>query len=110
NEFLRWSRANDLVDPEVLLADPQGANFSKARPDQVYLMLQAVLSAYSQNRTIERWNAAVEVCTVAAERVGIDPAVPTIRALLRPELRPQGAPVPPAITVFAPALTLAGLI
>ena len=42
--------------------------------------------------------------------VGIDPAVPAVRALLRDGVRPSGAPVPSEIAVFAPALALAGLL
>jgi hypothetical protein len=47
---------------------------------------------------------------VAAKAGGIDPAVPVVRALLRDGLRPPGAALPAAITVFAPALALAGLL
>ena len=42
--------------------------------------------------------------------IGIDPAVPVVRALLRGTVRPDGAAVPSEITVFAPALALAGLL
>lgn len=110
HEYLAWASANDLPDPEKLLADPTSADFDGLRADRVYVVLQAVLAAVSRQATPERWTAAVDVCAKAADQVGIDPAVPVIRALMRPSIRPSGAPVPSSISVFAPALALAGLL
>ncbi len=112
HEYLQWTAANDLPDPEELLADPGGAQFGGMRSDRVYVTLQGVLAAFSRNPTTERWAAALDVCAVAANtpEAGIDPAVPVVRSLLRPSLRPGGASVPASIRVFAPALQLAGLI
>ena len=110
HEYLRWCAATDLPDPENLLADPSSADFTSTRPDRVFVALQAVLAAVTQRSTSGRWEAAIEVCARAADQVGIDPAVPTVRALMRPEARPNGAVVPSSIRVFAPALALAGLL
>lgn len=112
HEFLTWAASNDLPDPEALLADPSLAAFEGMRSDRVYVTLQGVLAAFSRKPTPDRWTAAVEVCAVAAGAPGatIDPAVPVVRSLLRPEHKPSGAAVPSSITVFAPALQLAGLI
>lgn len=110
HEYLQWAAAADLPDPEALLADPASASFADTRPDRVYVVLQGVLGAVSRQTTPARWAAAIEVCARAADDVGIDPAVPVVRALLRPELRPAGTAVPAAIGVFAPALALAGLL
>ena len=110
HEYLRWVAAQDLVEPETLLADPDSADFSTIRVDRVFVTLQAVLAAFVGSPTIPRWNAAITVCARAAEQVGVDPAVPVIRALMRAGVRPEGSSVPAAITVFAPALALAGLL
>ncbi|HNI71032.1 MAG TPA: hypothetical protein PLO27_06900, partial [Marmoricola sp.] len=59
---------------------------------------------------VDRWTAAIEICANAAAQVGVDPAVPVVRALMRPDLRPDGAMVPPQISVFAPTLALAGIL
>jgi hypothetical protein len=109
-EYLRWISAQGLPDPQSLLADPSPARFAGLRADRVYVTLQGVLAAYSRRPTTERWRAAVDVCAAAAAAVGVDPAVPVVRSLMRPTLRPGGAPMPPSITVFAPALALAGLL
>ena len=110
HEYLRWVAAQDLADPEVLLSDPSAADFEGARSDRVYVMLQAVLAAFSRQPTNARWQDAIEICARAAEQVGIDPAVPVIRSLMRPGLRPEGTIMPPSIKIFAPALALAGLL
>ncbi len=110
HEYLTWVAALDLPDPEVLLADVAAAQFTGLRPDRVYVTLQAVLGAVVRRPTPERWGAAVRLCSAAAGAVGVDPAVPVVRALVRDGVRPAGAPVPPEIAVFAPALSLAGLL
>ncbi len=80
------------------------------RPDRVYVTLQGVLAAVNRHVTPERWSTAVDLCAAAANAVGIDPAVPAIRSLMRPTLRPGGTAVPSSIKVFAPTLALAGLL
>jgi len=110
HEFLRWVALQDLIDPEILLDNPADADFIDMRADRVYVILQGVLGAFSRNPTRERWQGAIEVCARAAEQVGVDPAVPVIRALMRPGLRPDAVAVPASIKIFAPALALAGLL
>lgn len=110
HEFLSWMAAQDLADPEDLLADAGAAEFGGQRPDRVYLALQAVLAAVAADPSPQRWTAAVVVCARAAEQVGVDPAVPVVRALLRPGVRPDGAAVPAEVAVFAAPLALAGLL
>ena len=110
HEYLRWAQHQDLPDPDDVLAAGTGARFAGYRPDQVYVILQGVLAAVVRDNTPTRWSAAIEVCSSAADQAGLDPAVPVIRALLRGSVRPAGAHVPPAIKVFAPALSLAGLL
>ena len=110
HEFLAWSAAQDLPDAEVLLEDPQAFDFTGVRPDRVYVILQGVLGAVARSTTAQRWTDAVTLCACASKAVGIDPAVPVVRALLRDGMRPVGAELPSAMTVFAPALALAGLL
>jgi MoxR-like ATPase len=110
HEYLAWVAAQDLVDPEALLADPTAYDFTALRADRVYVSLQAVLGAIARDNAPQRWTNAVLLCARAAEAVGVDPAVPVVRALVRDGLRPPGAAVPPEIAVFAPALALAGLL
>lgn len=110
HEFLTWVKALDLPDPEELLADPLGDGLQGLRPDRVHVALQGVLAAYTGDPTPDRWTAAMSVCVGAAQSATLDSAVPVVRALLRPGRRPAGAEVPPGLTVFAPALQLAGLL
>lgn len=109
HEFLRYASDLDLPDPEEVLAG--GWPFIGTRPDRVYVILQSVLAAYHRKPTPDRWTAAVEVCAQAAsELASPDPAVPVIRALMRPGTRPATAALPPQIKVFAGALAQAGLL
>ncbi len=110
HEYLRWAAIQDLPDAETLLADPASADFAGMRADRVHVVLQAVLSAYSRRATRDRWTAAVDLCARAAAVAGVDPAVPVVRALMRPAARPIDTAVPASIAVFAPALALAGLL
>ncbi|MBX3089865.1 MAG: ATP-binding protein [Cryobacterium sp.] len=110
HEYLRWVSVQDLVDPEVLLRDPSSADFTGVRVDRIYVLLQSLLAAVSRENTPERWTAAVDVCAKAAEQTSIDPAVPVIKSLLRPEFRPPESDIPASIRIFAPALSLAGLL
>ncbi len=110
HEYLRWAAEHDLPDPELLLNDPGSADFTGARPDRVFVTLQGVLASFSRDDTAERWRAAIEVCARAADQVGVDPVIPTVRSLMRAGVRPPGAAVPSSITIFAPALALAGLM
>lgn len=110
HEYLAWTAAQDLPDPEALLADVEGFDPVGLRPDRAYVLLQSVLGAVSRHRTGERWTAAVRLCAKVGGAIGIDAAVPVVRSLLRGTMRPAGAAVPSEITVFAPALALAGLL
>lgn len=110
HEYLTWSAAQDLPDPEVLLADVEAASFTGMRADRVFVTLQSVHAAVSRDTTPDRWVAAVRLCALAAQQATLDPAVPVVRSLLRPGVRPEGTPMPAEISVFAPALALAGLL
>ena len=110
HEFLIWADAQDLPDPELLLADPASTDFAGMRPDRMYVVLQAVLSAVMRNPKADRWEAAIDLCALAAKGGGLDAAVPVVRALVRPGARPAGANMPSSIKAFAGPLALAGLL
>jgi MoxR-like ATPase len=110
HEFLTWIASLDLPDPETVLDDPGGEWAEGMRPDQVHATLQGVLAAVVRDSTADRWTAALDACGSAGSRVGIDAAVPVVRALLRGGTRPPGALVPASVSVFAAPLALAGLL
>jgi MoxR-like ATPase len=110
HEFLVWVNNQQLPDPETLLADPSAASFAGMRADRAFVTLQAVLSAVVSDLTSPRWTAAIEVCAAAAGEVGVDAAVPVVRALMRPGVRPAGAVLPEGIMTFRAPLALAGLL
>ena len=110
HEFLVWCDAQDLPDPEALLADPATGGFRLLRADRVYVALQSVASVVTTHPSAERWSAAIRVCAAAADEGHLDSAVPVVRALVRDGSRPDGAQVPPEIKVFAAPLSLAGLL
>ena len=108
HEFLTYARSQDLPNPEDVLIN--GFDFTTVRPDRVYVILQSVLAAINRNKTAQRWEQALHACCIAAVQAGIDPAVPVVRALLRPGMRPAQAKLPASLEVFGPVLALAGLI
>jgi hypothetical protein len=110
HEFLAFLSALDLPDPEWLLDCRGAGQFVGMRADRVHVALQSVLAAYSTNPGPDRWTAAMAVCVSAATDVGVDPAVPVVRALLRGDNRPAGADLPDGMAVFAAPLALAGLL
>jgi hypothetical protein len=110
HEYLAWAAAQDLPDPETLLGDVAGFDPTGLRPDRAFVLLQSVLGAVARHPSAERWTAAIRLCATVGTAIGIDPAVPVVRALLRGSIRPAGAAVPSEITIFAPALALAGLL
>ena len=105
-EFLSWLIEMDLPDPEEVLADP-GAFRLPDRADRAYAALAAVTAAVTAQPTAERWAAAWRVLGIAASAAP-DVAAAAARVLTRH--RPDGAPLPPEIHVFAPVLRDAGLL
>lgn len=110
HEYLVWADAQDLPDPEALLADPNSIVFEGMRADRMYVVMQAVLGTALRTVDAPRWENAIVLCARAADAGGLDAAVPVVRALLRPGVRPAGARVPSDIKVFAGPLALAGLL
>ncbi|NMO04295.1 hypothetical protein HH308_24040 [Gordonia sp. TBRC 11910] len=104
HEFLSWRRNLDLPDPNALLDGSQALRFEGVRADRVYVVLQSIVAAVTADLTADRWRATVELCCQAADQVGFDPAIPAIRSLVAPNVRPDGAEMPSAVVMFGPAL------
>jgi hypothetical protein len=71
-EFLRFVRRSDLLDPEVVLADPTQFDPS-VRSDLVLATVRSVVAAVADHRTEARWRAAWSVLdrVVAANRTDV---------------------------------------
>jgi Sigma-54 interaction domain len=105
-EFLTWLAEMDLPDPEAALADPASFVLPE-RADRAYAALAAVTAAVTADLTPERWTAGWQVLATAATGAA-DVAAAAARVLARH--RPDGAPLPPEIRLFAPVLRDAGLL
>jgi AAA domain (dynein-related subfamily) len=105
-EFLTWLAEMDLPDPEKVLADP-GSFVLPERGDRAYAALAAVAAAVAANPTSERWIAGWQVLGASAAAA---PDVAAVAARVLARCRPDGAPLPPEIHLFAPLLRDAGLL
>jgi hypothetical protein len=105
-EFLAWMTEMDLPDPEAVLADP-GSFTLPARSDRAYAAVTAVAAVVAADPTPARWTAGWAVLGLAARSA---PDVAAVAARLLARCRPPGAPMPPEVRQFAPALRDAGLL
>jgi len=105
-ELVNWASEMDLPDPERVLSDPE-AFVMPERGDRAYAALSAVAAAVADNPTEERWMAAWKVLGRAAGK-GADVAALPARVLA--QCRPNGAPAPAELKLFAPVLREAGLL
>ena len=90
SELLAWRVANDLYDPEAVLADPKIVDWT-TRPDRIWALTGA-LAALGTTGGARRWAKALGALTACAEAKRPDLAIPAVRSLL--EHRPEGADVP----------------
>ncbi|MBW3614439.1 MAG: MoxR family ATPase [Actinobacteria bacterium] len=105
-QLLTWQLEMDLPDPEEVLADPDGMALPD-RGDRAYAVLSAVAAAVAADPTVDRWNAGWRVLARAGERA---PDVAAVAARVLAQCRPDGAPAPPEVKLFAPLLRDAGLL
>ena len=105
-ELLTWESEMDLPDPEAVLADPDSFDLPE-RADRAYAVLSAVAAVVAANPTIDRWNAGWRVLARGGER---SPDVAAVAARVLARCRPDGAPAPPEVKLFAPLLRDAGLL
>jgi MoxR-like ATPase len=107
-QFFEWLRAQDLPNPEDLLADPDSFELP-GRGDLVYTVLNSVVGAAIADLTPARWEAAWKILASAAQQGSTDVAAAAARTLAaqhRPDLPPAHEWVKP----FVPMLVEAGLI
>jgi hypothetical protein len=105
-EFLAWLAEMDLPDPEAVLADPDSFVLP-ARGDRAYAAVAAVAAVVAADPTPQRWSAGWQVLGKAAEMA---PDVAAVAARTLARCRPDGAPLPAEIRLFAPVLRDAGLL
>jgi hypothetical protein len=96
----------DLPDPEAVLADPAGF-LLPARGDRAYAAVAAVAAVVAANPTPQRWAAGWQVLGRAAETA---PDVAAVAARTLARCRPEAAPTPAELQLFAPVLRDAGLL
>jgi hypothetical protein len=105
-EFLSWLLDADLPDPEAVLADPASFVLPE-RGDRAYAALTSIAAAVAARPTEERWLAGWTIFGGAAAAV---PDVAAVAARTLAKCRPDGAPVPEHVALFAPVLRDAGLL
>ena len=105
-EFLAWLVEMDLPDPEQVLADPASFRLPE-RGDRAYAALAAIASAVASDPTADRWAAGWQVLGLSADAV---PDVAAVAARVLARCRPEGAPMPAEVHLFAPVLRDAGLL
>jgi hypothetical protein len=98
-EFATWLRANDLPDPEALLANPKKWVPNEDEPDRVFATCLATTDAALDGETSskkltkkqkgERWHQAWRVLERAIP-VGKDMVIVSARKLAEPKSRPEG--------------------
>ncbi|HVM02594.1 MAG TPA: AAA family ATPase [Acidimicrobiales bacterium] len=107
-EFLAWRAKADLPDPESVLDDPSGFDWS-GRADTVYAVLTGVVGVVAARPTVARWEKACAVLGVAATAGRADVGAAAARALAR--CRPPKATTwPRSLRSFMPVLAAAGLV
>ncbi|MFF9195637.1 AAA family ATPase [Streptomyces sp. NPDC014779] len=97
-ELLAWMDRMDLPDPELLLADPAGAELPE-RGDRRQAALEGVVAAVNARPEKDRWDAAWELLVRAAETGAPDLVV--VPATTLAGLRREEWEVPAAIERLA---------
>lgn len=90
--FFQWFKARGLYDPEAVLADPSLVKWTTDTPDVLFALTQAIVALMGHNPTLNRWNAAIDVCDSAIAAGRKDVVVPAVRSLLA--MKPQDAAIP----------------
>jgi dynein-related subfamily AAA family protein len=105
-EFIAWTAAMDLPDPETIIADPDSFTLPE-RGDRAYALLSAVAAAIAADPTPERWLTGWKILARAGEDA---PDVAAVAARVLAGCRPAGVAAPPEVKVFLPLLREAGLL
>ena len=103
--FMAYRREMKLPNPEDVLKNPTKTKYPK-KGDQLYVLLNSVVSAVLNNNTEERWMAAWEVMVEAAKDK-MDIATASARALAKGRKPTYGTPK--KVAMFYEALNMAGI-
>lgn len=106
-ELVSYREQLDLVDPEILLAQPSRW-CPPTRDDQALVVLSAVVDAVATQPTQGRWEAAWAVLVHACETGAVDIAATAAGRLV--ELRQPGWPILATVRRFRPVLERADLL
>ncbi len=87
-QLVAHMRANRLVDPAKALADPKSVKWSKATPDQLYVLMSAIVVLAKNRGTRESWLQAVNCAVECINGGKPDAAIPAFIALA--DIRPEG--------------------
>jgi MoxR-like ATPase len=103
--FMEYRRKLNLPNPEDVLKNPKGTKYPQ-KGDQLYALLNSVVSAVLNNNTEDRWMAAWDVM-VYAGKDKID--IASASAKLLAQGRQPGYGTPKVAREFYPILSLAGI-
>ena len=105
-EYLAWLAANDLYDPEAVLADPKIVDWT-ARPDRIFALMASVVGLVRVRGDKGTWEKGMRVLVACAEAGRPDLAYPGARSLLN--VVPEGAKCPQAaVEAFADLMRRSG--
>ncbi|MFD6093384.1 AAA family ATPase [Oerskovia sp. NPDC060338] len=105
--FFAWRATMDLVDPALVLADPNAVKWGTERPDRLYVLCRSLAAIAVAEGTRQVWTQAARALTVCAESGKVDVALPSVRTLLTH--MPADATVPDRMrNAFADLLGRAG--
>ena len=91
NEFLAWYVAQDLYDPEAVLADPSIVDWTE-RPDRIFALTSALVAIAQMRHDKATWRKVMVALTACAKAGRPDLAYPGARQLLQEV--PDGAELP----------------
>ena len=105
-EYLAWLAANDLYDPEAVLADPKIVDWT-ARPDRIFALMASIVGLVRVRGDKATWERGIRVLVACAEAGRPDLAYPGARTLLN--AIPAGAKCPQAaVDAFADLMRRSG--
>ena len=106
NEFLAWHVAQDLYDPEDVLADPSIVDWT-LRPDRIFALTSALVAIARIRGDKRTWRKVMGALTACAQAGRPDLAYPGARQLLQQV--PDGAELPDGtVEAFADLMTRTG--
>lgn len=106
NEFLAWHIAQDLYDPEEVIADPSIVDWTQ-RPDRIFALTSALVAIARIRGDKRTWQKVMVALTACAKAGRPDLAYPGARQLL--QQIPDGAELPDGtVKAFADLMAKSG--